>query len=230
MSPDGTLTDAPMERPTLKLVLRRVGVSMLIACIIPATLFYVCMVSVNAWFAIVVALGWSYGAIAFRSLTGRRPSGLLILASVVMTVRTVIALAAHSTFLYFLQPIITDTMVATAFLLSLATARPVVARLAGDFYPMSQELALRPRIQRLFWHLTLMWAFFVIGKASMTLWLLHSQSLQTFVVAKSISGLTFNALGIAVTIGVAMVVARKEGLMRPHLTELAEPIPVLVAA
>ncbi len=64
----------------------------------------------------------------------------------------------------------------------------------------------------------------------MTLWLLHSQSLETFVVAKSISGLSFNALGIAVTIGVAMVVARKEGLMPPPMTELAEPIPVLVAA
>ena len=96
-------------------------------------------------------------------------------------------------------------MVAAAFLLSLATARPVVARLAGDFYPMSRELAVRPRIQRLFWHLTLMWACFVIAKASMTLWLLHSQSLQTFVVAKSISGLSFNALGIAVTIAIAMV-------------------------
>ena len=230
MSPDAAKTDAPIEHPTLGPILRRVGHSMLIACIIPATLFYVCMISVNAWFAIVVALGWSYGAIAFRALTGRRPSGLLILASIVMTVRTAIALAAHSTFLYFLQPIITDSLVAATFLVSLATARPVVARLAGDFYPMTRELALRPRIQRLFWHLTLMWAFFVIGKASMTLWLLHSQSLQTFVVAKSISGLSFNALGIAVTIAIAMVVARKEGLMRPPMTELAAPMPVPVAA
>ena len=132
---------------------------------------------------------------------------------------------------YFLQPIITDSLVAATFLVSLATARPVVARLAGDFYPMTRKLAVRPRIQRLFWHLTLMWACFVIAKALMTLWLLHSQSLQTFVVAKSISGLSFNALGIAVTIAIAMVVARKEGLMRPPpLTELAESTPVLVAA
>ena len=64
----------------------------------------------------------------------------------------------------------------------------------------------------------------------MTLWLLHSQSLETFVVAKSISGLSFNALGIAVTIGIAMTVARKEGLMRPPATDLAAPMPVPVAA
>jgi hypothetical protein len=44
-------TVAPMEHPTLGPILRRVGMSMLIACIIPATLFYVCMITVNAWFA-----------------------------------------------------------------------------------------------------------------------------------------------------------------------------------
>ncbi len=30
----------------------------------------------------------------------------------------------------------------------------MVARLAGDFYPMDHELAMRPRVRRLFWHLT----------------------------------------------------------------------------
>ena len=102
----------------------------------------------------VAALVWSYGAIAFRALTGRRTSGLLILTAAVLTGRTVVAAVANSTFLYFLQPIISDGVVATGFLLSLATARPIVARLAGDFYPMDHELSMRPRIQRLFLHLT----------------------------------------------------------------------------
>ena len=95
--------------------------------------------------AIIVALSWSYGAIAWRAVTGRRTSGLLVLTAIVLTGRTVIALVAHSTFFYFLQPIITDGVVAATFLLSLATARPMVARLAGDFYPMDAELSLRPQ-------------------------------------------------------------------------------------
>ena len=146
----------------------------------------------GVWTAIVVALVWSYGAIAWRKVTRRRTSGLLILTAVLLTGRTVISLVADSTFLYFLQPIISDGIVATAFLLSLASARPLVARLAGDFYPMDHELHLRPRIQRLFWWLTAMWAAICVGRALTSLWLLNSQSLETFVLVKSIFMLTCN--------------------------------------
>ena len=138
--------------------MRRVAISLVIACVIPATLFYACFRLYGVWTAIVVALGWSYGAIAWRALTGRRTSGLLLLTALLITARTLISLAAGSTFLYFLQPIISDALVGTAFLASLATARPMVARLAGDFYPMDDELHLRPRIQRLFRNLTVLWA------------------------------------------------------------------------
>ena len=134
-----------------------------------------------------MALCWSYGAIAWRAVTGRRTSGLLVLTAIVLTGRTVIALVAQSTFFYFLQPIITDGVVAATFLLSLATARPMVARLAGDFYPMDAELSLRPRMRRLFWHLTAMWAVVCLAKAVVMFWALNSLSLDTFVLVKSIS-------------------------------------------
>lgn len=199
--------------PKLGAVIRRVGLSLLIACAIPAALFYTCLRVNGLWTAIFVALGWSYGNIAWRALTGRRASGLLILSAVVMTGRTLVALLTDSAFIYFLQPIITDGVLATMFVLSLASARPMVARLAGDFYPMDQELAVRPRIQRLFWRLTLMWAALCLGKALMTLWLLQSQSLETFVLIKSVSILSINATAIGVTICAAVLVARKEGLL-----------------
>jgi hypothetical protein len=173
-----------------------VGLSLLVACVIPAVVFYSVFAAAGVWVAILAALGWSYGAIAWRALTGRRTSGLLILTAIVMTGRTVIALATDSTFLYFLQPIISDGVVGTTFLLSLATARPLVARLAGDFYPMDHELSMRPRIRRLFWHLTMMWAVLCLGKAAMTMWLLQSTSLDTFVLVKSITMLSINALAV----------------------------------
>jgi hypothetical protein len=105
--------------------------------------------------------------------------------------------------------------VGTAFLLSLASARPMVARLAGDFYPMDHELSLRPRIQRLFKGLTVMWASLCITKALFVLWLLHSQSMETFVLVQGVSVVSFNVLATAATIGAAMLVAQKEGLLAP---------------
>jgi len=199
--------------PRLGAVVRRVAVSLVIACVIPASLFYACFRVYGVWTAIIVALCWSYGAIAWRALTGRRTSGLLLLTALLITARTIISLAAGSTFLYFLQPIISDALVGTAFLASLATARPMVARLAGDFYPMDDELHLRPRIQRLFRNLTILWAALCLIKAGLTLWLLQSTSLETFVLVKSISALSINMLAAGATIGLAVLVARKEGLL-----------------
>ena len=207
--------------PTLRAVVRRVGLSLLVACAIPATLFYGCLRLEGVWTAIFVALGWSYGAIAWRAVTGRRTSGLLILTALVMTARTLVALLTDSTYLYFLQPIISDGLISVAFIATLTTARPMVARLAGDFYPMDDELHVRPRIRRLFWYLTLMWALLCLGKATATLWLLQSQSLETFVLVKSVSVLLLNGLAVAATIGAATLVARREGL----LTLAAEPVP-----
>ncbi|HYF72818.1 MAG TPA: hypothetical protein VD864_08345, partial [Nocardioides sp.] len=130
-----------------------------------------------------------------------------------------------STYLYFLQPIISDGLIGLTFLVTLGTARPMVARLAGDFYPMDDELHVRPRIRRLFWCLTLGWAMLCLGKATMTLWLLQSQSLETFVLVKSVSILLINATAIAATIGAAVLVARREGLLGDGLV----PAPVTQA-
>jgi uncharacterized membrane protein len=52
-----------------------------------------------------------------------------------------LAFASGNTYIYFLQPVISNVILALLFLLSLATTRPVVARLAADFYPMSADVA-----------------------------------------------------------------------------------------
>ncbi|MDP3894285.1 VC0807 family protein [Nocardioides sp.] len=204
-------------------VIQRVSLSLLVAVAIPAVTFYGFFALFGVWTAIIAAMVWTYGAIAWRALTRRRTSGLLILTAILMTGRTALALVADSAWLYFLQPIISDGIVATAFLLSLASARPMVARLAGDFYPMDHELAMRPRIRRLFRNLTVLWAVLGLLKATMMLWLLQSQSLETFVLVKSVSTLLINILAAFATVGLAALVARKEGLMGS--TRLV-PVPV----
>lgn len=189
--------------------------SLLVAVVVPAVVFYGAFVVAGVWTAIAVALAWSYGAIVWRAVTGRRTSGLLVLAALLLTGRTALSVLADSPWLYFLQPVISDGAVAALFLLSLLSARPMVARLAGDFYPMDHELAARPRIQRLFRHLTIMWAVLGVAKATMTLWLLESQTLATFLLVKSVSMLAINVLAAFATIGLAALVARQEGLMGP---------------
>jgi intracellular septation protein A len=213
---------AQSARPTLPTVLRRVGLSLTVACAVPAALFLTCYELLGVWPAILAALAWAYAAIAWRALTRRRTSGLLVLTAVVLTGRTAIALVAHSTFFYFLQPIITDGIVAATFLLSLASARPMVARLAGDFYPMDAELSLRPRLRRLFWHLTAMWAVVCLAKAVAMFWALNSLSLDTFVLVKSISMPAANLLAVVATVCAAVLVARKEGLLGVSV----RPVPV----
>ena len=208
------IAETPL-RPRLMTVIGRVSMSLLIAVVVPAVLFYGVFALVGVWTAIIAALGWAYGAIAWRAVTGRRTSGLLILAAILLTGRTALSLMADSTWLYFLQPIISDGVVAGLFLLSLTTARPMVARLAGDFYPMDHELAMRPRIRRLFRNLTILWAVLGLAKATVTLWLLQSQSLETFILVKSAVMLGVNVLAASATIGLAALVARKEGLMGP---------------
>ena len=199
--------------PALRAVLRRVGASLLIACVVPAIVFYSLFVALGIWPAIVAALIWSYGAIGFRALTGRRTSGMLLLTAGVLTVRTGVALAAQSTFIYFLQPVLTDLTIGLVFLLSTLTARPLVARMAGDFYPLTEELHARPTVQRLLRRLTVLWAVALLGKAAVVFVLLESQPLATFVLAKGILVPVTNATCIGLTILAAAAVARREGLL-----------------
>lgn len=201
------------ERPKLGAIMRHLGLSILMANIIPSVLFYLCLVAGNVWTALIAALVWCYGSMAWRLSTRRRASGLLLLTVIGLTAKTVLALASGSTFVYFLQPAITDGVVAALFLISLATARPIVARLAGDFFPMSADIAARPRIQRLFWHLTLFWAVICLAKSVVTVWLLESFPLVTFVAVKEVMILTVLVLGTGVTVAAAFRVAKSEGLL-----------------
>ena len=200
-------------RPQVRAVLGHLALSLLSANVVPAVLFYLCLVSMNVWAALIAALAWCYGAIGWRMATRRRMSGLLVITVVGLTAKTAMTFASGSTALYFVQPAVSNAVIASVSLLSLASARPVVARLAGDFYPMSEDVAKRPRVQQLFWRLTLMWAMVCLGKAVLTIWLYQSQSLPTFVAVKSTVFLVMTLVAAGVTVLASVRVARHEGLL-----------------
>ena len=200
-------------RPGLRDVVRHVALNLSVAIVVPTVLFYVCLVTANLWAALLAALMWCYASMAWRLRTGRPTSALLWISVAGLTGKTILAFATGSTLIYFMQPAIGDAAVALVFLLSLVTARSAVARIAGEFFPMTHEVASRPPVQTLFTRLTLLWAGICAAKATVTLWLLHTVSVTSFVMAKTVYTPSVAVLGAALTVVLAVRVARREGLL-----------------
>ena len=125
--------------PQLRDVVARVAMSLATAVVVPTAFFAATLMIFNITTAVLVALAWMAGAMCWRWTAKRPVSGLLLLALGIMTVKTGVTLATGNTFIYFVQPVFVDLVVATVFLGSLWSARPIVARLAPDFYPMERS-------------------------------------------------------------------------------------------
>jgi hypothetical protein len=212
-TPTGLAPLSAVVPPRLRTIVARTSSSLLIGCVVPAALISVAVVVADVYAAIIAALVWTCAALCWQWATRRRPSGLLILTVVVLLVRTAVALATGNTFIYFVQPVFANAGVAIVFMVSLTTATPVVARLANDFYPMDAGVSARPRVRRLFWHLTLLWGLTCLAKGAMTLWLLLSRSQADFVMAKNVAITAMTAVTVTATIALSARVARLEGLL-----------------
>jgi hypothetical protein len=201
--------------PHVRDIVARVAVSVAAAVIVPAVLFAATMVLFGLVTAVLVALAWVAGVMTWRALTGRPVSGLLLLTCGLMTAKTTFLLVTGNTFVYFVQPVFIDAAVASAFLGSLWSARPLVARLAPDFYPLDAALAARSAVRSLFRRLTLMWGLVILLKGTLTLWLLLSLSTVDYVLVKGSVIITLTLLTVIVTVVWSVVVARSEGLLEP---------------
>lgn len=197
----------------LDLVLVRVGVTLTTAVLVPAVLLWSMLRLFDVTTAIVVALSWMVAIMGWRYATRRPVSGVLLLSLGILTVKTGFTLVTGNTFVYFVQPVFADVLVAAVFLLSLWTARPVIARLAPEFYPMSAAVAALPEICVLLRRLTLMWGLVILAKAGITLWLLLVLSTADFVLIKGGAIITLTATAATVTIVWSCAVAREQGLL-----------------
>jgi hypothetical protein len=205
--PSVSVASAP-EAPRLRDVVVRVAVSLVIAVLVPAFLLWAMLVTFGFGVAVTVVLSWMAGAMCWRRATGRPVSGLLLLGLTVMTLRTAVTLMTGSTFVYFVQPAIADFVIAAVFLGSLLTARPVVAQLAPDFYPLDDARAARPEICSHFRRLTVLWGMVMLAKGIVTLWLLATLSTVDFVVVKSCAIFSITVLASTITIAWSVVVLR----------------------
>jgi intracellular septation protein A len=217
----GTIAGCPSvfeERPPvphLREVIARVAVSLGIAVVAPALLLWAMLAIFNVPAAVIVALVWMVGAMSWRWATGRPVSGLLLLTVGILALKTAFTLATGNTFIYFAQPVLVDIAVAGIFLGSLWSARPAIARLAPEFYPMDATVAARPEVRAHFRRLTLMWGLVILVKGSITLWLLETLSTVNFVLIKGGAIITLTLTAAVVTVVWSVIVGRREGLLEP---------------
>jgi len=156
--------------------------------LIPLALFIGCLELIGTMWALLVALGWSLGAILYRWATRRTVPGILLLGTVALTARTVAALLTGSMVVYFLQPTISTVLVGLAFLISVPLGNPLAQRLACDVFPLDDATKAHPLVRQFFVRLSALWSFTSLVNASITLWLLFTQSTTTFLLVKSVLG------------------------------------------
>lgn len=182
------------------------------ATVIPAVLFLVVLHLSSFTLAALAALTWEYAAVGRRIAAGTRIPALLVLSSVGLTVRTVVAILNGSAFIYFLQPVIVAGIVGMMFLLSALTPRPLVHRLARDFCPLPPGVTGRTGVRRLFLGLTLLWAAVNLGNSAFTYWLLTSQTTDVFVAVRGITATALPVTATVITVAWSWRVAGQEGL------------------
>ena len=91
-------------------------------------------------------------------------------------------------------------LVAAAFLLSVPLNRPLAGRLALDFCPLPVEMRANAHVRHFFRPITLLWAFAQAANAGLSIWLLFSQSLGTFVVLRMVVSTTVTVAAIAASV------------------------------
>ena len=201
------------KRPLLYAVARRGLPNLIESTIIPAVMFFLVVKMINAPIAMAAVLVWAYAAILRRVVRGSRIPAILVLATLGLTVRTLVGLVSGSTFAYFLQPIATTVALAAVFLGSVLIGRPVIGRLAHDFCPIAPEVAGRPAVLRLFGGLTVLWAGVHVVTAAITFGMLVSMPVTTFVALKTIACLTVTVGAIVITVFWALRTVRNERLV-----------------
>jgi uncharacterized membrane protein len=196
----------------LEAVGRRSLPSLIEATVIPAVLLYIFFTTLGPTPAMLAVLVWSYGAVLRRLISGHGIPGVLQLAVVGLTVRTIVGILS-GTFMYFLQPVATTLALALVFFGSLLFGRPMIARMASDFCPLAPDIAGRPGVVRLFSGLTLLWAGVHLVSAATTFTLLVSLPTTTFIAIRSFVSLAITVSAIVLTVSWSIRTARSENLV-----------------
>jgi Protein of unknown function (DUF3159) len=188
------------EMPRLRTLARQALPKLVESTLIPVGLFVGVLHFFGLWGAIVAGLGWSYAAVLRRVVARQRIPGLLLISTLTLTARSVLAFMTGSSVLYFLQPTLGTALVAVAFVFSVLLGRPLAQRIATDFCPIPDHVTADAGVRRCFLGISLLWAVTCLVNASVSLWLQFTQSVSTFVVMKSLTQMTLTVVAVAISV------------------------------
>jgi hypothetical protein len=199
------------ELPGLRAIVRHALPNLVEATLVPLLLFYVTMATAGVWAGILSGLVWSYACLVRRIATGERVPGILVLGAVGLAARFAAAAATGSVFVFYAQPTLGTVLVGLAFLVSVPCRRPLAGRLAGDFVPVAPEVFDEPPVRRYLGRISVLWAAVHLLNAGVTLWLLLSQPVGVYMVAKTAVSWTVTGTAIAITVVTARRLAARLG-------------------
>lgn len=207
------LAEQVVHLPSARTILRRTGGTLLETTVIPLGLFYLLLATAGTRWGIAAGLTWSYIAVLRRVVTRSAVPGMLVLATLLITTRAVVALATGSAFIYLLQPTLGTFMIAGLFLLSAPLGRPIIAKLAEDFCPLPEALRTHPLVERFFLRLSVLWGVVHLINATATLWLLLHERIGTFLVVKTVASMSLTLVAAAGSYVWFRVTTRRGGLV-----------------
>jgi len=200
-----------VELPGLRAIARHAVPNIVEATLVPLLLFYVTMASAGVWAGILSSLLWSYACLVRRIVGGERVPGILVLGAVGLTARFVAAAATGSVFVFYAQPTLGTVLVGLAFLASVPLGRPLAGRLAGDFVPVERSVFDEPPVRRYLGRISVLWAVVHLVNAGVTLWLLMTQPVGVYMMAKTVVSWTVTGIAVAVTVVTARRLAARLG-------------------
>jgi intracellular septation protein A len=192
-----TVTPSPWRQ-----VMRLLGgaaPAVVVATLIPLTLFYSLSAAAGTQAGIFASLIWAYAVLALQLWRRRAMSGLLTLTAFTLTVRGVTWGINQSTFTYFAVPVVETILTGALFVGTLLIGRPLLVSLARDFIPSLAEHLVGETYRRQIRHLSCVWAAVYFGSALTSGFLLTTLSLHWFLLLHQASGWIWMGSGLIVS-------------------------------
>jgi len=185
-----------LHMPSPRLVLWHAVPVVLEGVVAPLAAYYCVLLVAGFRGALIGALIWSYLIVARRLVRHQRVSTLLLLGTVLLTMRTVISFVTGSVFLYFIQPTASAFLASLVLVGSALLGRPFTQRFTHDFCPLTPELLARPTVHRFFVRVSFLWAVAMFLNGGVVLWLLLTASAGAFPLERTAITLSLTAAAI----------------------------------
>ena len=137
---------------------------------------------------------------------------MLLLGTILLTMRTVISFATGSIFLYFIQPTASTFLASLVLLGSALLGRPFTQRFTHDFCPLTPELLARPTVHRFFVRVSFLWAVAMFVNGGVVLWLLLTASAGAFPLERVAITLSLTAGAIFFSVNWFTRAMRRDGV------------------